>query len=244
MKPPKPLGKLSTAGRSSQIVVSGEASTNFMTSNMAASQQVATSTMKVQKRAPPNKNRASEPGIPWSANDYPGGETFKTSNELRTSAVAGGARAPRRDTSKVKPGTVVKIGYKEAEGKHPYMTMNMMHLQDPQLGRRRAGPTAMPAPSFFPPSAAVNPITGQEKLGPAPIFERYNPTGTKTRLSRDIGYKDYNVASSTKQFKSEQNTKYDLMGYTVARKQNPNPNATQNFPRPQLSTLGAIRPPD
>jgi len=60
-------------------------------------------------------------------------------------------------------------------------------------GRRKAGPTAMPAPSFFPPAAAVNPITGQEKLGSAPVFERYNPNGTKARLSRDIGYKDYNV---------------------------------------------------
>ena len=46
-------------------------------------------------------------------------------------------------------------------------------------GRRKAGPTAMPAPSFFPPAAAVNPITGQEKLGSAPVFERYNPNGTK-----------------------------------------------------------------
>jgi hypothetical protein len=58
-------------------------------------------------------------------------------------------------------------------------------------------------------------------------------------------YKSYNKAGSNAPFRPAQTTKYDhLKGYTIARKNNPNPEATQNFPRPHLNSLGAIRPPD
>merc|ERR1711998_829916 len=99
---------------------------------------------------------------------------------------------------------------------------------------------------FPPPKAAVNPLTGAEKTGPGTVFERYDPDMKKAKKTHDIIYKkEYNKAASSFPFKPNQNTKYDnMMGYTKLRSQNPNPNAVQRFPRPQLGSLGAVRPPD
>jgi len=53
------------------------------------------------------------------------------------------------------------------------------------------------------------------------------------------------MAQSNFKFKPDQNTKYDnLKGHTAVRRQNPNPEAKQDYPRPQLGSLGAVRPPD
>ena len=67
MKAPKKLGALSKAGRASQIVVSSEGFGNdhFTTTSMNNNHKLATSSMVVKKRIPPNKNQGSEPGVPW-----------------------------------------------------------------------------------------------------------------------------------------------------------------------------------
>ena len=98
MKAPKKLGALSKAGRASQIVVSSEGFGNdhFTTTSMNNNHKLATSSMVVKKRIPPNKNQGSEPGVPWSSNDHPASDTFKTSNELRTKVVANSRTEPRR----------------------------------------------------------------------------------------------------------------------------------------------------
>jgi hypothetical protein len=177
MKPPKPLGPLSKAGRASQIQVSdGFSNDHFTSTNMRSNHQLATSSMVVKKRIPPNKNRSSEPGVPWSSNDHPARDTFTTSNELRTEVAATTAVPPRRKpaegakstvklggwtncfTSLFPPGGQIcraafgmtkfspRLGYKEAEGKDPYTTMVMQQFQDPLLGLRKAGPTARAPP--------------------------------------------------------------------------------------------------
>ena len=84
-----------------------------------------------------------------------------------------------------------------------------------------------------------------EKTCGAPVFERYEPDSSKARCTHEIPYKAYNMAQSTFKFKPNQNTKYDnIKGHTVVRRTNPNPEAKQNYPRPHLGSLGAIRAPD
>lgn len=87
----------------------------------------------------------------------------------------------------------------------------------------------MPAPVFPAPAGAVNPITGVSKQGKAPCFERYDPELKKARKTNDYVYKKvYNQACTQRPFHRGDNTKYDnIMGYTVVRRQNPNPNAVQ-----------------
>jgi len=244
MKPPKPLGALSKAGRSSQIVVSSEGFSNdhFRTTSMSNQGPMNNSTLRVSKKIPPNKNTGSEPGVPWSASDYPCRETFTTSNEVRNRTVASQPTQPRR-AAVDGAGSTVKLGYKEAEGKAPYMTMSMDQFQDPLLGARKAGPTSKPPPKFPAPPGAVNPITGVDKQRGA-VFESYDPEKTCARKTHEIIYKHYNQSGSNFRIKDEQTTKYDhIKGYTIARRTNPNPEAVQNFPRPPLSSLGAVRPP-
>jgi len=247
LKPPITLGKLAEQGRSSQIKMMGDsnAAGHFTTSNMANNHAVGTSRMVVNKTVAPDKNRGSEPGVPWSSTDYPAREVFTTCNEQRTKIVSQSGPFARRDKIDGAKSTV-KLGYKEAEAKKPFETHNADQYQDPQLGQRRAGATALDPPQFPAPKSQVNPITGKDREGPAScVFERYNPDVTKSRKSHDAVYKqEYNRQCTNHRFVPKQSTKYDnMMGYTVNRTVNPK-NEIKSYPRPQLNSLGAVRPPE
>merc|ERR1712070_287363 len=251
MKPSKPLGKLATLGRSSQIAFSehGFADDHFRSSNHVRSEKITSGKMTVHRREAPDKNRASEPGVPWSESDYPTRETFTTNNELRTYAMAHGAHCDGRQPICRRGKSEMRIGYKEAEAKEPWKTMCMEQFVDQELGSRKAGPTARAPPKFPPPPRAVNPITGVEKEGRAPIFERYDPEHAKDRRTHDIVYKkSFNKMNTLKPYDTRQRTVYDLFNGThVVRKSNPianDPKPQNEYPKPHLSTLGCIRPPN
>merc|ERR1712216_424633 len=226
LKPTKPLSKLGVAGRTSQIIMaSGSAGDHFLTSNMMREHKAKTTKIVVERFAPPNKNRASEPGVPWDPADHPSRETFTTSNELRTKTIARSGPIPmRQNMGKSLANKPFSIGYKEAESANPFMTTNHNHLQDPQLGRRKAGATAKPPPVFPRPRPQINPITGDERThAPAPPFERYNPDMSKARATHDMPYKHgWNKACQQTRYQPSQDTQYNvLMGSTIRRAQNP-----------------------
>jgi len=249
MKPPKVMGALARAGRSSQIAVSAEPQSHdaYQTTRARDTYQVATCRMEVAKYKPPNKNRASEPGVPWAASDYPIAETFKTVGNIRDAVISSGHVQPQRQNMKELSKSTVSLGYKEAESTAPYESTNVRELQNPQLGARRAGATAKDPPAWGRAPNQVNPITGLDREGaPSCIFERYNPDLPKSRVTNDYIYRQvWNKSACYLPYKPDQDTKYDqLSGKVVQRKEAAGSAEVKKFPRPHLNSLGAVRPPE
>lgn len=212
---------------------SGWGKDHFTTTGMRDNAPVSKSRLYVKKTAAPNKNADSEPGLWGSAQDFPPRQTFTTTRELMDAPDKSNSRM--RDSSRAAK-SEMRLGYPEAEAKHPWRTSAMNQFKDPLLGKRKEGPTALPQPVYPAPADWSHPITGvRAATQKTNLFERFSRDERKNRISNDQLYKSqFNPQNSTVNIITGYGSIGQTFGKTAPQK--------QALKRPTLGSLGAIRP--